>query len=327
MIQQDLNSMLASQSIEDLNRLVSLIGQVIEKKTRPQKPDNTLAGFAESYFAYIQDVGSEAYLRSIRLSFRHLINHFGEDRPLRTVGLRELEQFTSALKKSAPKGYSVYIRNLKAAFERAIEWEMLETNPFRKLKFKKTLQVKPVFLNRDELNSILKEMRNSDIRDMAIFAINTGCRLAEVTMLRWEGINLEAKEVTIGDEKFETKSRKQRIIPLSEEALTLVERRKKIAKSEYVFSKLSGFLYTKQYVSKLFKKACRKAGLGEELHFHTLRHSFASILAMKGVPTFVIKELMGHSSITTTEIYAHVNKEALHNAITYLNNKSNNITL
>jgi site-specific recombinase XerD len=56
----------------------------------------------------------------------------------------------------------------------------------------------------------------------------------------------------------------------------------------------------------------------EEIHFHTLRHSFASNLAIKGIPIIVIKELLGHSSITTTEIYSHTNIEALQKAIKQL---------
>jgi site-specific recombinase XerD len=56
----------------------------------------------------------------------------------------------------------------------------------------------------------------------------------------------------------------------------------------------------------------------EEIHFHTLRHSFASNLGIKGVPIIVIKELLGHSSITTTEIYSHTNIEALQKAVKQL---------
>jgi site-specific recombinase XerD len=208
---------------------------------------------------------------------------------------------------------------LKAAFERAIEWEMLESNLFKRLKFRKTQKAKPTFMLRKDLDLLLANAKNPDIMDMMVFSINTGCRLSEVVWLRWANISFEDNEITLGDAQFETKSRKQRIIPISAEVRQMLAERKAKAKSEYVFSKENGFPYSKEYVSKCFKAVCRKTGLGEEFHFHCLRHSFASILAMKGTPTFVIKELMGHSSINTTEIYAHVNKESLHNAITALN--------
>ena len=71
--------------------------------------------------------------------------------------------------------------------------------------------------------------------------------------------------------------------------------------------------------NKQFKKTCRIAGIEETIHFHSLRHSYASMLARKDVSIYVIKELLGHSSITTTEIYTHLNKKALFDAVNNLN--------
>lgn len=87
--------------------------------------------------------------------------------------------------------------------------------------------------------------------------------------------------------------------------------------NHYVFGKTKGFPYRGEYVPRNFKKASREAKLNE-VHFHTLRHSFASSLAMKGVPIIVIKELLGHSSIVTTEIYSHSNLLSLQVAIKQL---------
>ena len=86
-------------------------------------------------------------------------------------------------------------------------------------------------------------------------------------------------------------------------------------KDEYVFSKGNGFPFNRDYISRYFKKSVRKAGLTEELHFHSLRHSFASNLAIRGVPIITIKELLGHSSIVTTQIYSHSDIESLQKAV------------
>ncbi|MCL5028275.1 MAG: tyrosine-type recombinase/integrase [Bacteroidetes bacterium] len=67
------------------------------------------------------------------------------------------------------------------------------------------------------------------------------------------------------------------------------------------------------------KKVCRKVGMDEKVHFHSLRHSFASTLVQKGVNLYSVKELLGHSSITTTEVYSHLNMAALHEAVEVLN--------
>ena len=63
--------------------------------------------------------------------------------------------------------------------------------------------------------------------------------------------------------------------------------------------------------------------MDESIHFHTLRHSFASSLAQKGVNLYVIKELLGHSSISTTEIYSHLNVDSLREAVDKLNVETN----
>jgi len=83
----------------------------------------------------------------------------------------------------------------------------------------------------------------------------------------------------------------------------------------YVFAKSNHLPYNKDYVSSSFKMACRKAGMDTRIHFHTLRHSFASNLANMGVPIIVIKELMGHSDIRTTQHYLHLKMRNLANAV------------
>ena len=73
--------------------------------------------------------------------------------------------------------------------------------------------------------------------------------------------------------------------------------------------------YTTDAVSKAFKKACRKAGMDEDIHFHSLRHSVRFELVQKGVPFYSVKELLGHSSIQMTEIYSHLKLDDLREAI------------
>lgn len=75
---------------------------------------------------------------------------------------------------------------------------------------------------------------------------------------------------------------------------------------------------TSDYVSKKFKTTLRKLKYDEDLHFHSLRHSFASNLVQKGVLLYVVKELLGHENITTTQIYSHLDNGALKNAVDLL---------
>lgn len=72
------------------------------------------------------------------------------------------------------------------------------------------------------------------------------------------------------------------------------------------------------FVSKQFKKAIRAAKLNDKIHFHSLRHSFASALVQRGISLYVVKELLGHGNIKTTQIYSHLQKDNLMDAVNLL---------
>lgn len=71
-----------------------------------------------------------------------------------------------------------------------------------------------------------------------------------------------------------------------------------------VFFRYEGIKLNEDFVSKQFKKSVRAAGLNDKIHFHTLRHSFASMLVQRGVSLYVVKELLGHEDLSTTQIYS-----------------------
>ena len=114
---------------------------------------------------------------------------------------------------------------------------------------------------------------------------------------------------------FTTKSKKERVIPMNHvvfDILSKIER-----KCTYVFSK-SQFRFKPDYVSKQFKKCIKATNLNQKIHFHSLRHSFASNLVQKGADIYVVQKLLGHSSISTTQIYSHLNQNNLERAIKLL---------
>ena len=87
---------------------------------------------------------------------------------------------------------------------------------------------------------------------------------------------------------------------------------------EVVFYNVKGKMLYHDLVSKQFKKVVRKSNLSEKIHFHTLRHSFASLLVQKGVSLYVVKELLGHEDLATTQIYSHLQKQNLMDAVNLL---------
>lgn len=308
--------------LEALPELNALIGE--------QKEVITLRVFVDEYSNLIKQNRSAAYHKSVINSLKHLTDFFGSQRPIQTIGLKDIEGFISHLQRKVKKpvshsvsrgeGYRVYVRTLKAAFNKAVDWNYVKENYFMKVKLPKKQQVNPAYISSTQLAVISMQIENRTIQDLVTFAFYTGMRLNEIVNLTWRNVNLSTRIITVGDEEFTTKGRNQRYIPICDEALTSILNQRENEKiipigSNYVFSKPSGEKYTGDYFSKAFKKACRAAGIDKSIHFHSLRHSFASNLAQKGVSLYTIKELLGHSSISTTEIYSHLNVDSLKEAI------------
>ena len=311
-----ITKILESYSIDDLNNLKSIITEFENKKRERNSNSLTLIEFKVEYENYIKCNFSLSYLRSIKLSFEHSMKYFGKDKIITDVTVKEAEKFKLVIMQSAAKGYKVYLRNLKAAFNKAVDWEMISSNPFAKIKITRVQQVAPIFICREELDTILEHTSSPIIRELFLFGFYTGCRLGEIVNIKWKHIDLNKKHITVGDDDLITKNKRTRTIPICNILYSeLKQLRSTDDGDHYVFCKSNGFTFNRDYVSRAFKKVVRKAELSEKIHFHTLRHSFASNLALKGVPLIVIKELLGHSSIVTTQIYSHADLDSLKKAV------------
>ena len=301
-----------------------------------QKEVITLRVFIDEYSHVIKETRSNAYYKSVVLTLKHFVDYFGPQRAIHTIGLKEIENFVSYLQKKVPKGYRVYFRTLKAAFNKAVDWGYIKENYFKKIKLPKKQKVNPSYINVEQLGLIIDHLNIRIIRYLVIAAFYTGMRLSELVNLTWKNVDLTSRNITVGDEDFTTKGRNQRYVPICDElfeVLTKISCRnikegaplihplnKATKTKRYVFSKSNGFKFTGDFFSKNFKKACVSAGIDKSIHFHSLRHSFASNLAQNGVSLYAIKELLGHSSITTTEIYSHLNMDSLREAMKTFDN-------
>ncbi|MEW6506161.1 MAG: tyrosine-type recombinase/integrase [Bacteroidota bacterium] len=342
---------ISSSDLEKLRMLLSII------PGNEQKNNVTLRVFTNEYSNMIKQNRSNAYYVSVCSSFKHLTEFFGHGKSIQSIALKDMEQFVLYLQRRVKKGFRVYYRTIKAAFNKAKDWGYVKENHFQKVKLPKKQQVNPVFINSDQLLMICDQLKNETIKDIVVFAFYTGMRLDEIVNLRLKNVDLENKVVTVGDDCFTTKGRNQRFIPISEEAEKAIENldtstalsaglrirqkvsgqvqneKKKIISIKslnynrnYVFCKSNGEKFTGDYISKRFKIACKAAGVDQSIHFHSLRHSFASNLVQKGVPLYTIKELLGHSSISTTEIYSHLNMDSLREAIKRLDTSASSST-
>lgn len=311
------NNILENYSYEDICNLQSLLEDYKKQKKVERDSKYSFANFYDQYIKYIKATFSPAYLKSVKLSFSHLFKFCGKENLITDFSVKAAEDFKIFLMRKAPKGYLVYLRTLKASFNVAKNWDWISVNPFSKIKFGRKQQIKPKFLSRTELNLILKNVKSPELANIFLFAFLTGCRLGEIVNLKCKSIDMINRTITIGDESFTSKNGKYRTIPIADELFDRVLKKKiNIDKESYIFTKSnSPFPFNKDYVSRSFKDARRKTGLSEDIHFHTLRHSFCSCLGLKGVPITVIQSLLGHQSLFSSLVYSHANFDSLKDAI------------
>jgi len=277
-----------------------------------------LSEFEKQYFEYASGVLSKKTFRTYETAFREFIRVEG-DKPLQAIGIREIEHFLSVKKREASEWTArKYYGSLASAFEKAVQWNYLEENPFRKVLKPKGREILPVFFTESDFRMFLSVVGDMDFRELCISGLLTGLRLGELLALRWNDIDFTSKVILVQNtETFTTKSKRSRAVPMSEEVCRLLKDRKEHVRFECatVFYDGQGKPLKEGTVSQKFKRYIRRAGLNDKLHFHSLRHSFASALVISGASLYAVQKLLGHSTSKTTEIYSHLLPQQLHTEV------------
>jgi len=289
---------------------------------KPKKVSIKLSSFISEYKTYVSNTYSEKYLtKAVTPSFNRLQN-FLPDMHLEHISSKDIDHFISSVYAKSKYAASLYHRTLKAAFTKAVVWEYIQENPFNKIKSPKVIKSLPVYISEAELILILNKKDEQLLKDIFVTAFYTGMRLNEIMNMRWNWIDFSQDIITIkNSEKFSTKNKRDRVIPIHQKVKSILKTRYPITKQQqnsFVFYRKSGIKLNGEFISKQFKKAVRQAGLNEEIHFHSLRHSFASALVQRGISLYAVKELLGHENIKTTQIYSHLQKENLSQAVNLL---------
>ena len=192
------------------------------------------------------------------------------------------------------------------------------TNPLTTIISPKTARKLPKVLSEEEVNKLLDINLNNDFdyRNKAMLELmySSGLRVSELINLTVNDVDLKNSLVRIFG-----KGSKERIVPLNDyatEALNnyILYHRPKLFKqkeSNYLFLNNHGNQMTRQGFFKTLKKIAKEKGIKSELSPHTLRHSFATHLLKYGADLRSIQELLGHSDISTTQIYTHITNEML----------------
>lgn len=251
----------------------------------------------------------------------YLVPYFGKY-PLDQIGNLDIENFKAKMMKTKLSEDSInhFLSTLSTCLKTAVEWDIIKTIP--RIKRLKVPPKKFDYLTEDEADKILAQSEGL-IKEMIFFALKTGVRFGELIALDWDDIDFQEKQITIRRSIVRgvmgtTKSNKIRYIPLISSVADMLNKRYK--SHGFVFIR-HGTHFSQHYSCKKLYQACRKAGV-RKIGWHKLRHTFASHLAQNGVAIQAIKELLGHSDITTTMRYAHLSPSALRAAMNVLEPKN-----
>ncbi|MFA5034790.1 MAG: tyrosine recombinase XerC [Candidatus Margulisiibacteriota bacterium] len=212
-------------------------------------------------------------------------------------------------------------RKLSAArsfFRFLMREKMAEVNPFDNLLTPKIPKKLPNFLYPEEMARLLKAPKSDPLgrRDLAILEIlySSGIRVTELASLSLNELDLAEGEIRVFG-----KGSKERIVLFGSHAVSAVKDYLKTARPELLADKKSAAVFigrrgtrlTTRQIERLIKYYAKKAGIVKKVTPHTLRHSFATHLLDGGADLRMVQELLGHVSLSTTQVYTHVTKERL----------------
>lgn len=208
------------------------------------------------------------------------------------------------LSNSSASSIIVFLSAIKYAY-----FNILKREITRGIKRPKKEKKFPTVLTKEEVKKILDFSNNSKSKLMVSLMYACGFRVSELINLKVKDLNFEEK---IGYVK-QAKGRKDRVFNIPEFILDLLFKqvsKQKDSGSEFVFSGPNGKLSSRN-LQKIVSKSAKRAGVNKEVHCHTLRHSFATHLLENGVDIRKIQELLGHSDLSTTQIYTHISTKEL----------------
>ncbi|MBG9983732.1 site-specific tyrosine recombinase XerD [Aerococcaceae bacterium DSM 111022] len=281
----------------------------------------------DNFLRYMQiDQGrSENTLKNYRLDLIKFNDFLNSEKieNIQNVNQQHIQLFLAHLRE---KGYASSTTNrmlssLRQFFNHLLREGILDQSPMTLIDSPKKQKHLPDTLSVEQVDAIIGAVdinTNHGLRDRAIFELMyaTGLRVSELTSLKLDELHLSLGFIqTIG------KGNKERIIPLGEEATHWLERYLEEVRFQFsakskkptnaVFLTQRGGAFTRQGIWKNLKKYVNLANISVNVTPHTLRHSFATHLLENGADLRMVQELLGHSDISTTQIYTHISKYRL----------------
>ena len=278
----------------------------------------------------------DAYMRDVRKLESFTISELDHLSP-QNITYENLQEYIYQLSKNkiSERSQARAISSIKAFFKFLLEDDYRTDNPATLLEGPKLGLYLPDTLSEEDINRIITCIDNStDIgkRNKCILEVLYGCglRVSELIDLKISNINFKESYIMV-----EGKGEKTRLVPLANTTaefirsyIHTVRNKTKINKKyeDTLFINSRGTNMSRVIVFIIIKELTQKAGISKSISPHTFRHSFATHLLQNGADLRFIQEMLGHSSITTTQVYTHLKTEELRDVILNFHPRNRNIT-
>jgi integrase/recombinase XerD len=273
----------------------------------------------------LSDNSVDAYLRDVDKLYQYIEVTGLRKTPL-NLEYEELRVFIHWISDlgMSPVSQSRVISGIKSFYKFLLLEEEIQVDPSVLLESPKTGRKLPDTLSIEEIDTLISTIdlsKNEGIRNKAILETlySCGLRVTELVTLRLTDLYFE-----VGFVKVKGKGNKERFVPIGGKAIKEINlylnHSRKYQKiqpdhEDFVFLNRRGAKLTRVMIFTIIKQLCKLCGMGKKISPHTFRHSFATHLLEGGADLRAIQEMLGHESITTTEIYTHLDRDFLRSEI------------
>ncbi|MFN8251733.1 MAG: site-specific tyrosine recombinase XerD [Ferruginibacter sp.] len=265
----------------------------------------------------------EAYLRDIEKLATYLQD---ENKPPSSITLKDLERFVKWIAElgMTPSSQARIISGLRSFFKYCLQEQVIQADPTALLEAPKLKRALPDVLSYDEIEKIigqndLSKPEGGRNKAMLETLYSCGLRVSELVDLKLSCLYLD-----VGFIRVIGKGNKERLVPIGSDAIKYIRIYRddirvhitiKKGNEDTLFLNRRGSKLTRVMVFLVIKELAKKAGITKNISPHTFRHSFATHLVEGGADLRAVQEMLGHESITTTEIYTHLDREFLRDTL------------
>ncbi|MGD1959798.1 MAG: site-specific tyrosine recombinase XerD [Fulvivirga sp.] len=273
----------------------------------------------------LSDNSVEAYIHDVvkLKQFMELSNASISPLQVESIHLKDFLEYINDLGMTAHSQARI-ISGLKAFYKYLIYDELIDKDPTQLIEGPKLGRKLPDTLSYEEIVKLLEGIDHSKPegqRNRAILEVlySSGLRVSELVNLRLSNVYED-----IGFLRIIGKGDKERLVPIGKDALRYIKIYKEEVRvhlnvaeghSDFVFLNRRGKQLTRVMIFTIIKELAKKVGLNKTISPHTFRHSFATHLIEGGADLRAVQEMLGHESITTTEIYTHLDRDYLRQVI------------